>query len=113
MTSPSASGRKKNANNCWLVSKRLAPRPMAAQHRVPRSGQLGRGDRLGGRRSGRFKFLFVSKQAERILGYPVERWLSEADVLEGSHPSRRPRVGRGVLRDGDRGTKEITTLNTA
>ena len=25
-----------------------------------------------------FKFLFVSKQAERILGYPVERWLSEA-----------------------------------
>ncbi len=25
-----------------------------------------------------FKFLFVSKQAERVLGYPVERWLSEA-----------------------------------
>jgi two-component system, LuxR family, sensor kinase FixL len=25
-----------------------------------------------------FKFLFVSKQAERILGYPIERWLSEA-----------------------------------
>lgn len=25
-----------------------------------------------------FRFLFVSKQAERILGYPVERWLSEA-----------------------------------
>jgi two-component system sensor kinase FixL len=24
-----------------------------------------------------FKFLFVSKQAERILGYPIERWLSE------------------------------------
>ena len=24
-----------------------------------------------------FQFLFVSKQAERILGYPVERWLSE------------------------------------
>ena len=24
-----------------------------------------------------FKFLFVSKQAERVLGYPVERWLSE------------------------------------
>ncbi len=24
-----------------------------------------------------FKFSFVSKQAERILGYPVERWLSE------------------------------------
>ena len=25
-----------------------------------------------------FKFLFVSKQAERILGYPIKRWLSEA-----------------------------------
>jgi two-component system, LuxR family, sensor kinase FixL len=25
-----------------------------------------------------FKFLFVSKQAERVLGYPIERWLSEA-----------------------------------
>jgi PAS domain S-box-containing protein len=24
-----------------------------------------------------FQFLFVSKQAERVLGYPVERWLSE------------------------------------
>ena len=25
-----------------------------------------------------FKFLFVSKQAERILGYPIERWQSES-----------------------------------
>ena len=25
----------------------------------------------------RFQFLFVSQQAQRILGYPVERWLSE------------------------------------
>jgi PAS domain S-box-containing protein len=25
-----------------------------------------------------FQFLFVSKQAERILGYPVQQWLSEA-----------------------------------
>jgi len=24
-----------------------------------------------------FRFSFVSKQAERILGYPVEQWLSE------------------------------------
>jgi PAS domain S-box-containing protein len=24
-----------------------------------------------------FQFLFISKQAERVLGYPVERWLSE------------------------------------
>jgi two-component system cell cycle sensor histidine kinase/response regulator CckA len=26
-----------------------------------------------------FQFVFVSKQAERILGYPVERWLSDPD----------------------------------
>jgi PAS domain S-box-containing protein len=40
-----------------------------------------------------FQFLFVSKQAERILGYPVERWLSEptfwADHL---HPDDRGRA---------------------
>jgi len=24
-----------------------------------------------------FRFLFVSRQAERLLGYPVERWLKE------------------------------------
>jgi PAS domain S-box-containing protein len=40
-----------------------------------------------------FQFLFVSKQAERILGYPVERWLSEptfwADHL---HPDDRERA---------------------
>src|SRR5260370_42363219 len=40
-----------------------------------------------------FQFLFVSKQAERILGYPVERWLSEptfwADHL---HPYDRGRA---------------------
>src|SRR5229473_2355246 len=42
-----------------------------------------------------FQFLFVSKQAERILGYPVERWLSEptfwADHL---HPDDRERAVR-------------------
>src|SRR3712207_517171 len=27
-------------------------------------------------------FTFVSKQAERILGYPVEQWLSEPDFWE-------------------------------
>jgi PAS domain S-box-containing protein len=40
-----------------------------------------------------FQFLFVSKQAERILGYPVERWLSGptfwADHL---HPDDRGRA---------------------
>ena len=26
-----------------------------------------------------FQFSFVSKKAERLLGYPVERWLHEPD----------------------------------
>jgi PAS domain S-box-containing protein len=37
-----------------------------------------------------FQFLFVSQQAERILGYPVERWLSEpAFWREHIHPDDR------------------------
>ena len=37
-----------------------------------------------------FKFLFVSKQAERVLGYPVERWLSEATFWKDHiHPDDR------------------------
>src|SRR5438445_567767 len=55
-----------------------------------------------------FQFSFVSKQAERILGYPVERWLSEptfwADHLD---PDDRERAVRfcetsvGQKRDHD------------
>src|SRR5437016_2270853 len=55
-----------------------------------------------------FQFSFVSKQAERILGYPVDRWLSEptfwADHL---HPDDRDRAVRfcetsvGEKRDHD------------
>jgi PAS domain S-box-containing protein len=37
-----------------------------------------------------FQFLFVSQQAERILGYPVERWVSEpAFWKEHLHPDDR------------------------
>jgi PAS domain S-box-containing protein len=37
-----------------------------------------------------FKFLFVSKQAERILGYPIKRWLSEATFWKDHiHPDDR------------------------
>jgi PAS domain S-box-containing protein len=37
-----------------------------------------------------FRFSFVSKQAERVLGYPVERWLSEpAFWMEHVHPEDR------------------------
>ena len=55
-----------------------------------------------------FQFSFVSKQAERVLGYPVDRWLSEptfwADHL---HPDDRERAVRfyqtavGEKRDHD------------
>ena len=40
-----------------------------------------------------FKFLFVSKQAERVLGYSVERWLSEATFWKDQiHPDDRERA---------------------
>jgi PAS domain S-box-containing protein len=37
-----------------------------------------------------FQFLFVSRQAERVLGYPVERWLSEPTFWKDHiHPEDR------------------------
>ena len=37
-----------------------------------------------------FRFVFVSKQAERLLGYPVERWLEEPQFwVEHLHPEDR------------------------
>ena len=37
-----------------------------------------------------FQYLFVSKQAERVLGYPVERWLSEPTFWQDHvHPEDR------------------------
>jgi PAS domain S-box-containing protein len=40
-----------------------------------------------------FRFLFVSDQAERILGYPVERWLSEPTFWKDHlHPDDRERA---------------------
>jgi PAS domain S-box-containing protein len=37
-----------------------------------------------------FQFLFISKQAERVLGYPVERWLSEPTFWRDHlHPEDR------------------------
>ncbi len=37
-----------------------------------------------------FQFLFISKQAERVLGYPVERWLSEPTFWKDHlHPEDR------------------------
>ena len=40
-----------------------------------------------------FEFSFVSKQAERVLGYPVERWLSEPTFWRDHvHPDDRERT---------------------
>lgn len=36
-----------------------------------------------------FRFLFVSKQAERLLGYPVERWFEPGFWVEHLHPDDR------------------------
>ncbi|AKQ69386.1 Chemotaxis protein methyltransferase CheR [Myxococcus hansupus] len=37
-----------------------------------------------------FRFVFVSKQAERLLGYPVERWLEEPQFwVDHLHPEDR------------------------
>jgi PAS domain S-box-containing protein len=37
-----------------------------------------------------YQFLFISKQAERVLGYPVERWLSEPTFWKDHvHPDDR------------------------
>jgi PAS domain S-box-containing protein len=37
-----------------------------------------------------FQFVFISKQAERVLGYPVERWLSEPSFwADHLHPEDR------------------------
>lgn len=37
-----------------------------------------------------FRFTFVSRQAERLLGYPVDRWLAEPDFWEAHvHPDDR------------------------
>src|SRR5712664_985191 len=37
-----------------------------------------------------FQFLFISKQAERVLGYPVQRWLSEPTFwTDHVHPEDR------------------------
>jgi PAS domain-containing protein len=35
-----------------------------------------------------FQFLFVSQQAQRVLGYPVERWLNEPTFWKEPHPPR-------------------------
>src|SRR5581483_5566464 len=51
-----------------------------------------------------WRFTFVSQRAEKILGYPVERWLEEPDFRVGLiHPDDRERtvaLGRSVTAEG-------------
>ena len=45
-----------------------------------------------------WQFSFVSQAAEKILGYPVERWISEADFWPSIlHPEDRDGVFRHCL----------------
>ena len=48
-----------------------------------------------------FQFLFVSEEAERILGYPVRELARRAGLLAAPHPSGRRRALHGVLPRGD------------
>jgi signal transduction histidine kinase len=45
-----------------------------------------------------FGFLFVSQKAQTLLGYPVERWLTERDFL-GAHLHPEDRAVRSLLTD--------------
>lgn len=44
-----------------------------------------------------FQFVFVSNQAERILGYPVEKWLEPNFWADHLHPDDRDRAVRSCL----------------
>ena len=77
MTLPSASERKKNVKQLLAREQAIRAEAEAAQHRFRDlvnsiEGIVWEADAVT------FKCLFVSKQAERILGYPINRWLSEA-----------------------------------
>ncbi|MBI5522024.1 MAG: PAS domain S-box protein [Desulfarculus sp.] len=49
-------------------------------------------------RPGSFQFTFVSPEAEHLLGYPVEQWLSEPDFWENHlHPEDRQRAKQACL----------------
>lgn len=49
--------------------------------------------------AGTFQFLFVSQQAERVLGYPIERWLSEPTFWRDHiHPDDREWTANSCLK---------------
>jgi PAS domain S-box-containing protein len=45
-----------------------------------------------------FQFLFVSQQAERLLGYPLEQWLTPGFWADHLHPEDRDRAMESCLR---------------
>jgi CheY-like chemotaxis protein len=51
--------------------------------------------------AGTFAFSFVSEQAERIVGYTIERWLTEPTFWKDQPTSGRSRLGGGVSLEGD------------
>jgi PAS domain S-box-containing protein len=57
----------------------------------------------------RFTFAFVSQQAERVLGYPVERWLSEPTLWKDHlHPDDRERtVNSGAMAAAEHRDHEV------
>ena len=60
-----------------------------------------------------FQFLFVSEEAERILGYPAQSWLDEPDFWRAAHPSGRRRAVHGTLSGRVAAAARITSSNTA
>lgn len=55
-----------------------------------------------------FQFSFVSRQAEQILGYPVDQWLHEADFWRNHvHPEDRDRVVEACRRDAEQGRGHV------
>jgi len=56
--------------------------------------------------------LFISKQAERVLGYPVERWLSEPTFGRTTF-IQKIESGSAVLAKTQQLRNATTNLNTA
>ena len=54
-----------------------------------------------------FNFSFVSKRAEDILGYPIERWLTEPAFIASVFASGRPGARRGRRSRGRRDVRRL------
>ena len=55
-----------------------------------------------------FQFSFVSRQAEQILGYPIDRWLQDANFWRDHvHPDDRNWVVDACIRDTEQGRGHV------